>query len=138
MAAYADFTYYSTEYLGTAIASADFPRLALRATAIIDQITFNRAVVIMGANTPESTVTAIQNAVCAVAEEIQTQEQNGNIDGVTNESVGSHSMSYGKGARSAMTNLQKQIEAAKVYLGNTGLMFPGFKSGEYGGQVSDE
>lgn len=133
MAAYADFTYYSTEYLGTAIASADFPRLALRATAVIDQITFNRAVVIMDANTPESTVAAIQNATCAVAEEIQTQEQSGNIDGVTSESVGSHSTSYGKGSRAAMTNLQKQIEAAKVYLANTGLLFAGFASGEYGG-----
>ena len=130
---YADFTYYSTSFLGTAIVSADFPRLALRATAVIDQITFNRAAVIMDANTPESTVTAIQNATCAVAEEIQTQEQSGNIDGVTSESVGSHSMSFGKGARAAMTNLQKQIEAAKVYLANTGLLFAGFASGEYGG-----
>jgi len=133
MAAYADFTYYSTEYLGTAIASADFARLALRATAVIDSVTFNRAAVIMDANTPESTVAAIQNATCAVAEEIQTEEQSGSIDGITSESVGSHSVSYGKGARSAMTNLQKQIEVAKTYLGNTGLMVPGFASGEYGG-----
>lgn len=138
MAAYADFTYYGSTYLGAAIASADFPRLALRASAVVDQITFNRAAAVITANTPAASVTAIQNATCAIAEEIQTQEQSGNIDAVTSESVGSHSMSYGKGARASMTNLQKQIEVAKVYLGNTGLMFPGFVSGEYGGQVAEE
>ena len=41
--AYADFTYYSTSYLGNVIAETDFSRLALRASAVIDQLTFSRA-----------------------------------------------------------------------------------------------
>jgi hypothetical protein len=43
MANYADYTFYTDDYLGTAIAEADFPALALRATAVIDAITFGRA-----------------------------------------------------------------------------------------------
>lgn len=135
MAAYADYTFYTTTYLGTAIASTDFARLALRATAVIDAITYNRAVVIIDADTPESTVTAIQNACCAVAEEIQTQELNNNIDGIQSESAGSRSVSYNKSARAMLSNEEKQANAAKLYLANTGLMFSGFAPGEYGGQV---
>lgn len=130
MAAYADYTFYSTEYLGTAIASADFARLALRATAVIDNITYNRAAVVIDADTPEATVAAIQNATCAVAEEIQTEEQSGNLDGVTSESQGNTSVSYGNNARASMSNEQKQLNAAKVYLGNTGLLFAGFTQDE--------
>ena len=43
--AYADFTYYTNTYFGTAIAASDFPRMALRASAVIDRITFQRAAV---------------------------------------------------------------------------------------------
>ncbi len=132
MAAYADYTFYSTTFLGTAIASADFARLALKATAVIDAITFNRAAVIIDADTPESTVLAIQNAVCAVAEEIQAEELAGNIDGVQSESAGSRSVSYNKNARAMLSNEQKQANAARLYLANTGLMFSGFADGEYG------
>jgi len=138
MAAYADYTYYSTTYLGTAIASADFARLALRASAVIDNITFNRAAAIITADTPEATVTAIQNAVCAVAEEIQEEDLAGNLDGVAAESAGSRSVTYNKNSRNMLANEQKQLNAARLYLGNTGLLFTGFASGEYGGQVSED
>ena len=74
--AYADFTYYENTYLGTTIAEADFPRLALRASAVIDQITFGRAA------TDTTNVNAIKNAMCAVAEEIQNQEAAGGAAGI--------------------------------------------------------
>ena len=40
---YADYDYYKTAYLGTAIAESDFPRLALRASSFLDYYTQGRA-----------------------------------------------------------------------------------------------
>ena len=41
--AYADYRYYITTYLGTAIQEADFPRLSLRASSFLDYYTQGRA-----------------------------------------------------------------------------------------------
>ena len=129
--AYADFTYYSATYLGTTIAEADFPRLALRASAVIDQITFGRAA------TDTTNTTAIKNAMCAVAEEIQTQDAAGNVDGITSESQGRYSVSYGSNSSKTKSNQSKLEDAAKVWLANTFLLFGGFNSGEYGSLTND-
>jgi hypothetical protein len=125
MAAYADFTYYGGTFLGTAIASADFPRLALRASAVIDQVTFDQAAAVVLADTETAVIDKIQMAVCAVAEEIQVQESNGGIDGITSERVGNQSVSYGSNSKAALSNEQKQQRAAKLYLASTGLMYRG-------------
>lgn len=129
---YADFTYYSTEFLGNAIAEADFPRLALRASAQIDRLTYNRAA------TDTDNTTAIKNAMCAVAEEIQRQEQSDNVDGVTSESQGQYSVSYGTNSNRARSNQTKIVDAAKLWLETTGLMFAGFASGEYGSELTND
>ncbi len=129
---YADFTHYTTEYLGNVIAQADFPRLALRASAQIDRITFGRAA------TDTDNETAIKNAMCAVAEELQRQEQNENADGITSESQGQYSVSYGTGSSRSRTNQQKIEDAAKLWLENTFLMFPGFNAGEYGNEPTND
>ena len=129
--AYADFTYYSATYLGTTIAEADFPRLALRASAVIDQITFGRAA------TDTENTNAIKNAMCAVAEEIQTQESAGSVDGITSESQGRYSVSYGSNSSKTKSNQSKLEDAAKVWLANTFLLFGGFNSGEYGSLTND-
>jgi len=128
MTAYVDFTYYTTTYLGTAIAESAFPQLALRASAVIDQITFGRAAIDFAANT---NVTAIKNATCAVAEEIQIVAADGNIDGIVSESVGSHSVTYAETATKQLTARDKYSNAAQLYLGDTGLMFRGFADDEY-------
>ena len=129
--AYADFTYYEDTFLGTTIAEADFPRLALRASAVIDQITFGRAA------TDTDNETAIKNAMCAVAEEIQTQESAGSVDGITSESQGRYSVSYGSNSSKTKSSQSKLEDAAKVWLANTFLLFPGFNSGEYGSLTND-
>lgn len=128
---YATYEFYSGTYLGTAIASAVFPRLALRASAVIDQITFERAAKVITDNTDADTIEAIQMATCAIAEELQTQEVNGNVDNVTSERVGNYSVSYGAKAIAAMTNEEKQEKAGRVYLGQTGLMYPGIRRSDY-------
>ncbi len=129
--AYADFTYYSATYLGTTIAEADFPRLALRASAVIDQITFGRAA------TDTDNTNAIKNAMCAVAEEIQMQDAAGSVDGITSESQGRYSVSYGSNSSKTKSNQSKLEDAAKVWLANTFLLFPGFNAGEYGSLTND-
>jgi hypothetical protein len=131
MAAYADYVYYAGTFLGTAIASADFPRLALRASEIIDQLTFGRAAL----ETDADTILLIQNATCIVAEKYQMLEQGGWSDGIQSESIGSNSVTYVAAATSQRTKEKIFSEAAKTYLGATDLMFKGFASGEYGGYV---
>lgn len=130
MAAYADFAFYTTDYLGTAIAEADFPQLALRASAVIDQLTYNRA----ASETDEATIEKIQMANCAVAEEMQITVAQGGEDAIASESVGSHSVSYAENSTKRLTNDQRYYNAAYLYLSSTGLMFPGFMAGEYANQ----
>ena len=130
--AYADYTHYTDVYLGNAIAEADFPRLALRASAQIDRLTYNRAA------TDTDNTTAIKNAMCAVAEEIQRQEQSDNVDGITSESQGQYSVSYGTNSNRARSNQTKIVDTAKLWLETTVLMFAGFASGEYGSELTND
>jgi hypothetical protein len=132
MTAYVDYTYYSATYLGTAILSADFARLALRASAVIDQITFQRAAPIVAAATDTANIDLIKMATCAVAEEIQTEESEGSADGIQSESVGNFSVTYAVGSVKTMTLQDKRENAARLYLGGSGLMFKGFATDEYG------
>ncbi len=125
MTVYADFTYYSGTFLGTAIAEADFPALAFRASAVIDALTFNRAA------SDTDNEDAIANATCAVAEELQRQAQSGNVDGIASESQGQYSVSYLAGSNRSKSNTQKIQDVARVWLANTYLMFAGFNSDEY-------
>lgn len=137
MAAYADYTYYSGTYLGTAIASADFARLALRASAVIDQLTFGRAAPIVSAATETATIDDIKMATCAVAEEYQAVESDGGADAIQSESIGSNSVTYAETSTKRLTKGQRFSEAAQLYLGDSGLLFKGFASGEYGGELAD-
>lgn len=131
--AYTDYTFYSTQFLGTAIAENSFPQLALRASAVIDQITFGRAV----SQTVAADVTAIKNAMCAVAEELQRQDASNGADGIQSESQGQYSVSYLANSNRSRSNMAKLQNAASVWLANTYLMFAGFNSGEYGGTLDD-
>ena len=58
---YANYAYYTGTYGGSAIASADFTRLANIASAWIDRLTFGRA----AADTDNAD--AIKMAMCSVA-----------------------------------------------------------------------
>jgi hypothetical protein len=138
MAAYTDYTYYTTTYLGTAIASTAFAQLALRASAVIDQITFSRVAAIILANTETDNIDLIKMAVCAVAEQLQTNDASGSNGGIKSESIGSNSVTYVDGSQMTLSNDRKLSNAAKLYLGNSGLMFKGFADDELGGVILDE
>ena len=125
--AYADYRYYITTYLGTAIQEADFPRLSLRASSFLDYYTQGRAARNDGLD-------ALKMACCAIAEQYQAIDaaqalaQKALSASVTSEgelqsqSVGSWSKTYRSGGDSA----QQALGAiAQQYLGATGLLYRG-------------
>ena len=126
---YANYAYYTGTYGGSAIASADFTRLANIASAWIDRLTFDRAV------TDTDNTDAIKMAMCSVAEEVQRVERGG--DAITSETVGGHSVSYAAGATATLSDAKRYENAARLYLAGTALMFAGFATGEYGEEYAD-
>ena len=130
--AYADYTYYVTSYFGTAIAESDFPKLAKKASAILDQLTFGRAV-----SDTENT-SAIKDAMCAIAEEISAIENSDSSEYITSESQGQYSVSYAAESVEGRTYMQRYYDAANLWLNGTYLLFAGFNSGEYGGSIDTE
>ena len=142
MSGYADFTYYTGTYLGNEIVSADFPRLALRASAVIDRVTFNRAAEVITLGTDLDLIDLIKMATCAVAEQQQANEilainNSGNV-GIKSESVGAHSVTYIENSNLLLSDDERLKNAAAVYLGQTGLMYRGFYTGEYGRTIDAE
>jgi hypothetical protein len=115
MAVYVDYSFYTQQFKGTAIAAVNFDRLALRASEVIDQVTFDQA----GAITDELIINKIKMAACAVAEEMQSLEEAGGA--VESERVGSYSITY----LSKVPAEVRLVNAAKRYLWNTGLMYRG-------------
>jgi len=108
----------------------------LRASAAIDQLTFNRALPIVTAATETDTIDAIKMATCAVAEELQTQSGESGSGVIQSETVGRHSVTYVQGSVRSLE--QRQSNAAKLYLGSTGLMFRGFADDEYGSVLDED
>ena len=119
--AYADYQFYTAEFLGTAVAQADFPRLAARASVLIDQVTFGRAAAVVTAGTDTDTIDKIKMATCAVAEMLHKDESEGGE--IQSEQVGNHSVTYVKGP--ARSLISRAREEAKPYLWDTYLMYGG-------------
>lgn len=132
---YADFEFYTTEYLGDVIAEADFPRLALRASAFLDYYTRGKA-----AKTPD--LSALKMACCAVAERyvlIDAADKSANAaitaaegQGLQSQTVGSWSRTYRVGGETAAAALDAAggaraslAAAAMMYLSGTGLIYRG-------------
>lgn len=146
--AYADFEYYSTVYLGTAINEDDFPRLSLRASSFLDYYTQGRAA-------KNSDLDALKMACCAVAEQYQyidtaqalaqkslsSSLESGESGELQSQTVGSWSKTYRSGGDSAQQALSsvQTVQAAlgaivQQYLGTTGLLYRG-RGCCYGGHV---
>lgn len=98
-----DFNFYTQTFLGNKIGNAtEFARLAKRAEAFIEQL--------MGGRVSTLPPDVYKNAVCAVAEAWQTNEQGGDL---SSQSVGSWSRAY---ANKPMTNEERLTQAAMFYL----------------------
>lgn len=122
MAVYVDYLFYTEQFGGTAISQNDFTRLARQASARIDELTFERAAAIITAGTDTDLIERIKLATCGVAEELQRQEQGGEI---TSERVGSYAVTYA--VTPGMSNQVRVSATARVYLGSSGLMYRGFE-----------
>ena len=135
--AYADYEYYTTTYLGTAITEADFPRLSLRASSFLDYYTQGRAA-------QNSELDALKMACCAIAEQYQSIDaaqalaqkalsaSMGSSGELQSQSVGSWSKTYRSGGDSAQQALASAQAAraslaaiAQQYLATTGLLYRG-------------
>lgn len=137
--AYADYEYYTTTYLGTAIKEDDFPRLSLRASSFLDYYTQGRA-----AQNPD--LDALKMACCAIAEQYQYIDvaqalaqksvssafESGESGELQSQTVGSWSKTYrsgGDSAQQALSSIQSAKAAlgavAQQYLAGTGLLYRG-------------
>ena len=135
--AYADYEYYTTTYLGSAIKEEDFPRLAMRASSFLDYYTQGRAA-------QNADLDALKMACCAIADQYQyidtaqalaqksltaSLESDGELQSQT---VGSWSKTYRSGGDSAQQVLSSVQTAqaamgalAQQYLAGTGLLYRG-------------
>lgn len=146
--AYADYEYYTTTYLGTAIKEDDFPRLSLRASSFLDYYTQGRAA-------KNADLDALKMACCAVAEQYQYIDtaqalaqkslsaslESGESGELQSQTVGSWSKTYrsgGDSAQQALSSIQTAQAAlaaiVQQYLGTTGLLYRG-RGCCYGGHV---
>lgn len=120
--AYADFTFYSESYAGTAISQSDWARLSMHASIIIDQVTFDRVAAVIEADEDTATIEKIKMATCAVAEEYKRLDKLNGGGEVQSERVGNYSVTY---AQSQKSDHAKLADVAKLHLGGTGLMYRG-------------
>lgn len=138
--AYADFAYYVTQYLGTAIKTEEeFRRLAMRASAYLDYYTQGRAA-------DNSCVCGLKMACCAIAEQYQHIDtaqalaqkslsaslESSETGELQSQTVGSWSKTYRSGGDSAQQAISSAQSAqaslasiAKQYLAGTGLLYRG-------------
>lgn len=135
--AYANYEYYTSTYLGTAIKEDDFPRLSMRASSFLDYYTQGRAA-------QNADLDALKMACCAIAEQYQYVDTAQSLaqkslttsletDGeLQSQTVGSWSKTYRSGGETAQQaavaaqTAQASLSAAAMqYLAGTGLLYRG-------------
>lgn len=123
MAVYADYAYYTAEYLAgksETVTAEDFPYYAKQASAVINQYTFGNIKV---DNVPEE----VKNCCCEIAEQMYTADTSeaAKKAGISSESVQGWSQSYesSEGRKNALRSSQR--ECIYKWLINTGLLYSG-------------
>ena len=122
MMAYADYAYYRDNFRGGAVSEADFPGLAVKASAFIDRLTFNRL------RSADIIPDEAKMAMCTVAERIQVAEKSGVLNvnaAVKSENNDGYSVSYNDFSLVSAQLYADYEEAALPYLYGTGLMYAG-------------
>jgi hypothetical protein len=112
---YADYPFYQSKYHGT-VSEAEYTRLAVRAAAYVDRMTFGRA-----KTATKDDMEAVKMAECAIVDELSAQEQGGIVTSETNDGI---SRSYATGSV-VKSSTQRIYAAAEVFLCNTNLCFVG-------------
>lgn len=132
---YADYTYYSGNYMGT-VSEEDFPHLAVRASSFLNYYTQNRA-------KNNADMDAVKMCCCALVDKYQLIEAAQHLattrltaaltgDEVKSETVGGYSRTLASGGESAAAALNATDGARKLlaetcneYLAHTGLLYRG-------------
>ena len=120
MTSYADYAFYTDKFLGKKIPAEEFGYYALLATQYINSVTFDRIV--------GEPIEAVKMACCAVAENYFSAGQSSAkaASGIASEKVGSYSVSYATASKETANVASNQLyNSAKLWLGNTGLMYKG-------------
>lgn len=103
---YADYKFYSEVYGGKNIAEEDFPRLAAKASALIDRLTFGRA-------SECADDERVKMCCCELCESLSAlSESGGRI--IQSESVGSWSATYANSESTSEVNYARA--ACRVWL----------------------
>ena len=125
MTVYADYNYYTAEYLAgksAAVAAADFPFYARKASAEINRYTHGN---IRAEDIPEE----VKMCCCELAEQMYAADTSeaSQKEGISSESVQGWSQSY-ESSEARKTALRgSQRECIYKWLGNTGLLYSGVR-----------
>lgn len=114
-----DYSFYTDTYGGKRISQNDWLRISQKAEQRLDSFTFGRC---SGDWEGETWCNQAKCAVCEMAEIIQADEKRG---GKTSENTDGYSVSYDT-EKSLGSTL---YDVARVYLGNTGLLYAGADAG---------
>ena len=124
MDAFIDYLYYINKG-GSSIPESDFDRYATRASYQVNYLTLNRAEAVITAGTNLPLIERIKRATVAVADVMKECSVSQASSGITSEKVGDHSVQY-RGSEELRSHEAQAVQSAvEIYLGHTGLMYPG-------------
>lgn len=83
--AYADYNFYITQYNGGKLSHDEFCSLIVKASAVLDELTFDRI---------RNVTDDISMAACAIADVMHKYECSGASNGIASESIGDLSINY--------------------------------------------
>ena len=114
--AYADFDYYVNDFKGSSLDNTAFDSLSEKATDYINSVTFSR---ITDVNDK------IKRCCCALAEQINLDNNYSNGKIVSSEKNGNYSVSYAISSNVATEHYRRMFSICLQYLGSSGLMYRG-------------
>lgn len=121
MERYVGYQYYASEYGGTIVPEAAFSAVALKASAFLDRITFGRIT--------EPYPDEVRMAACQLVEMQYQFDKRAGEKEIKSDSNDGYSVSYvteGQDGEPAEVTLQRKMyAAARVWLGNTELLYLG-------------
>lgn len=124
MDAFIDYLYYVNNG-GSSIPASEFDGYARRASYQVDHLTFERAEAVITADTNLSLIDRIKRATMAAADVMKECSVSQVHSGINSEKVGDHSVQYRDSNELRSNEAQSVQSAVEMYLGHTGLMYPG-------------
>lgn len=124
MDAFINYPYYINNG-GSSISASELDQFATRASYQVDFLTFGRADAIVSAGTNLPLIERIKQATMAVADVMKEHSVSRGSLGVQGEKVGDHSVQYRGNDELQSYEAQAISSTVEMYLGHTGLMYPG-------------